>query len=65
MTKSKKYDIIYIDIWYRKVLVVLMSKTTFILLGVTYYIISVLTIIIILNKINKKEKISIRKKLKN
>ena len=33
-----------------------MSKTTFILLGITYYIISVIIIIIILNKINKKEK---------
>ena len=33
-----------------------MNKTTFILLGVTYYIVSVLIIIIILNKINKKEK---------
>lgn len=33
-----------------------MNKTTFILLGVTYYIVSVLIIIIVLNKINKKEK---------
>ena len=33
-----------------------MSKTTFILLGITYYIISVIIIIIVLNKINKKEK---------
>lgn len=33
-----------------------MNKTTFILLGVTYYVVSVLIIIIILNKINKKEK---------
>ena len=33
-----------------------MNKTTFILLGVTYYIVSILIIIIILNKINKKEK---------
>ena len=36
--------------------VVYMSKTTFILLGITYYIISVIIIIIVLNKINKKEK---------
>ena len=33
-----------------------MNKTTFILLGVTYYIVSVLIIIIVLNKINKKGK---------
>ena len=33
-----------------------MNKTTFVLLGVTYYIVSVLIIIIVLNKINKKEK---------
>ena len=33
-----------------------MNKTTFILLGVTYYIVSVLIIIVVLNKINKKEK---------
>ena len=33
-----------------------MSKTTFILLGITYYIISVIIIIIVLNKINKKKK---------
>lgn len=33
-----------------------MSRTTFILLGVTYYIISVIIIILVLNKINKREK---------
>lgn len=36
--------------------VVYMSKTTFILLGITYYIISVIIIIIVLNKINKNKK---------
>lgn len=36
--------------------VVYMSKTTFILLGITYYIISVIIIIAVLNKINKKAK---------
>ena len=34
--------------------VVYMSKTTFILLGITYYIVSVIIIIVVLNKINKK-----------
>ena len=37
-------------------MVVRMSRTTFILLGVTYYIISVIIIILVLNKINKREK---------
>ncbi len=36
--------------------VVYMSKTTFILLGITYYIVSVIIIIAVLNKINKKAK---------
>lgn len=33
-----------------------MSKTTFILLGITYYIVTIIVIVVVLNMINKKER---------
>ena len=33
-----------------------MSSTTFILIGITYYIVSIIIIIVVLNIINKKDR---------
>ncbi len=33
-----------------------MSRTTFILMGITYYIVTIIVIIVVLNKLNKKER---------
>ncbi len=42
-----------------------MSKTTFILMGITYYIIAIIIIIVVLNMINKKEKKKYEKAIEN
>ena len=40
-----------------------MSQTAYILAGITYYIVSIIVIVVVLNMVNKKEKRNTRMRL--
>jgi hypothetical protein len=43
----------------------IMSRTTFILIGISYYILSIIIIIVVLNTINKKERKKYSREISN